>query len=170
MIKFIRKYFQAIITLIIIVVVVLCYLAVSVVADVLDLHLYFGWKEIKVNDSFSVEVPNSWELGEENGLLYFYDTNIKSKENSNNLHKSSVMLFQSKLDDMFEIGEPLKADNDKTEKNILGDNFQSVVQLESEVNSLGTISGDSIISLDNVTYKKNYIIFNNDSNIVGMMK
>lgn len=161
---FIRKYLQAIITLIIIIAIIVGYQLISIITDVLDLHLYFGWKEIKVNDSFSLKIPENWELEEENELLYFYNPNIESKENSDYSNNGDIMLFQSKLDDMFEIGDSIRMNNDKTEKNILSDNFQSVVKLDSAVNSLGTVSGKSIISVDNITYKKDYILFNDGSN------
>ena len=162
--KFIKKYRQSIITLIVIIVIIASCQFVSLIAEVLDLHIYIGWKKVYVNNSFSIKVPESWELGDENGLLYFYDPNMRSNEDSDYSHNGNIMLFQSKLNDMFEIGDSVKMNKNKIEKNILSDNFQSVVSLSSAVNSLGAISGESIISVDDITYRKNYILFNDDSN------
>ena len=61
---------------------------------------------------------------------------------------------------MFSLNESVEVNNSNTEQNIISDNFQSVVSLSSTVNSLGTVYGESIISVDNVTYKESYIQFN----------
>ncbi len=160
--KFIKKYLQSIITIIIIIFIILGYKLTYIVTDILDLHLYFGWQEIKLNNSFSFKIPGNWVQGEKNGLIYFYDPDIKSDENSEYSQNDNIVLFQSKSDDMFAFGDAVEI-NKKTEKNILSDNFQSVVSLSGNVNSLGTVYGESIISVDNVTYKEDYIIFNDYS-------
>lgn len=157
-----KKYRQSIITSIIIIVIIASYQLISIVTEILELHLYFGWKKIEVNNSFSFKIPGDWEQGEKNGLLYFYDPGMVSDKNSDCLYNDNILMFQSKLDNMFEIGDSIEINN-KAEKNILSDNFKSVVSLSSTVNSLGTISGKSIISVDNITYKKDYIQFNYDS-------
>lgn len=90
-------------------------------------------------------------------MIYF------SKDTSNN--KDKIILFQSKAEDMYDFGEPLNNDA-KAEKNIISHNFKSMIKVSSEVNSLSTVQGDAVISADNVTYKADYVSFdNNDEEI-----
>lgn len=109
---------------------------------------------MKINNSFSIKVPSNWVKNEKNGLLYFSDPDIKNDNN--------IVFFQSKAEDMFSLGEDVKLNNN-TEKNILSDKFQSIVSLNSAVNSLGSIYGESIISVDDITYRESYIIFNDNA-------
>ncbi len=46
----------------------------SKVADVLDLHIYIGWKNVKIENLCEMKVPLTWKMEEKNGLVYFYDT------------------------------------------------------------------------------------------------
>lgn len=154
--KFIKKYLQSIITIVVILFIVLAYQMTCIVANLFELHLYFGWQEVKMNNSLSFKVPGDWTQGEKNGLIYFYDPDIKDTEDEND----NIMLFQSKSDDMFSLNDSVEVNNSNTEQNIISDNFQSVVSLSGTVNSLGTVYGESIISVDNVTYKESYIQFN----------
>lgn len=62
---------------------------------------------------------------------------------------------------MYDFGEPLN-NNAKAEKNIISHNFKSMIKVNSEVNSLSTVQGDAVIFADNVTYKSNYVSFNNN--------
>lgn len=96
-------------------------------------------------------MPDNWVKNEKYGLLYFSDPDIKDGNN--------IVFFQSKGEDMFSLGEDVKLNNN-TEKNILSDKFQSIVSLNSAVNSLGSICGESIISVNDITYRESYIIFN----------
>lgn len=108
---------------------------------------------MKLSNTINIKVPNDWNEGKENGLIYF------SKDTSND--KDEIMLFQSKAEDMYDFGEPLNNDA-KAEKNIISHNFKSMIKVNSEVNSLSTVQGDAVISADNVTYKANYVSFNNN--------
>ena len=67
--KLVKKYKQAIATTIILFLIILIYLLVSIISETLDFHLYFGWKEVRVNSTMSFKVPDNWEQGEKNGLL-----------------------------------------------------------------------------------------------------
>lgn len=98
--NFFKKYSQSIITIIIIFLIVLIYLFTSVILESLDFHMYFGWKEIHINDSISFKIPGNWESGKKDGLLYFYDKNVKTNDN--------IVLFQSKADECFQIGDSIK--------------------------------------------------------------
>ncbi len=154
--KFIKKYLQSIITIIIIIFIVLGYKLTCAFTESFGLHLYIGWQEIELHNSFSFKVPGNWVQGEKNGLMYFYDPDIKSDEDSEYTQNDNIVLFQSKSEDMFDLEDAVEI-NKNTEKNIISDNFQSVVSLSSTVNSLGTAYGEAIISVDNITYKENYI-------------
>ena len=79
--KLVKKYKQAIATTIILFLIILIYLLVSIISETLDFHLYFGWKEVRVNSTMSFKVPDNWEQGEKNGLLYFCDS-IKIDDNT----------------------------------------------------------------------------------------
>lgn len=155
MIGFIKKYRQAIITAIIIILIICGGKLFCTVTEILDLHLYIGWQEAEINDSFSVKIPGNWEKNEKYGLIYFTDPDIKDGNN--------IVFFQSKAEDMFSLNTEAAKINDNTEKNILSDKFQSVVSLSGTVNSIGSICGEAIVSVDDVTYKESYIIFNNNT-------
>lgn len=155
-INFVKKYSQAMITIIIIFLILLFYLFTSVISKSLDLHMYFGWKEIHINDSMSIKIPGNWESSKKNGLLYFYD---KNEKNNNN-----IVLFQSETSDCFQIGDPIKINSNMAEKNICSDNFLSIVSLSSSVNSLGTISGEALVSFDGKSQVEEYIVFNDHNN------
>lgn len=152
--NFIKKYRQSIITVIIIILIACGYQVISTVTEIFDLHLYLGWQEVSINDSFYVKVPGNWIKNEEYGLIYFSDPDIKDDNN--------IVFFQSKTEDMFLLGENVTFNNN-AEKNILSDKFQSIVCLSGTVNSLGSIYGESIISVDDIPYKENYVIFNDNT-------
>lgn len=109
---------------------------------------------MKLSNTISIKVPNDWNVSKENGLIYF------SKDTSND--KNNIILFQSKAEDMYDFGEPLN-NNAKAEKNIISHNFKSIIKVNGEVNSLSTVQGDAVISADNVTYKADYVSFNNNN-------
>lgn len=155
-INFIKKYSQVIITIIIISLIILSCLFTSVICDSLDLHMYFGWKEISINDSISFKIPGNWESSKKDGLLYFYD---KNEKNDNN-----IVLFQSETSECFQIGDSVKINSDLAEKNVCSDNFLSIVSLNSSVNSLGTISGEALVSFDGKSQVEDYIVFNDHKN------
>ena len=100
----IKKYRQTIITTITLFLIILFCLFASVVFECLELHMYFGWKEIHINNSLSFKVPDNWESGKKNGLLYFYDKNEKSDNN--------IILFQSQTSECFQIGDSIKINED----------------------------------------------------------
>ena len=50
------------------------------------------------------------------------------------------------------------------EKNVCSDNFLSIVSLNSSVNSLGTISGEALVSFDGKSQVEDYIVFNDHKN------
>ena len=152
----IKKYRQTIITTITLFLIILFCLLASVVFECLDLHMYFGWKEIHINNSLSFKVPDNWESGKKNGLLYFYDKNEKSDNN--------IILFQSQTSECFQIGDSIKINEELAEKNICSDNFLSLVSLSSSVNSLGTISGEALVSYDGKSQIEEYIIFSDYDN------
>lgn len=154
--NFIKKYQQSAITIVIIILMICVYQLFCFVSDVSDLHLYTGWQEVKVNKSLSIKVPSNWEKNEKCGLLYFSDPDIKDDNN--------IVLFQSETSDCFQIGDSIKINSNMSEKNICSDNFLSIVSLSSSVNSLGTISGEAIISADDTTHRENYIIFSDNTN------
>lgn len=138
-----------IVTVIIAIICTLAYFFLNLIV----FHFYFGWKDVKLSNTISIKVPNDWNVSKENGLIYF------SKDTSND--KNKIILFQSKAEDMYDFGEPLNNDA-KAEKNIISHNFKSMIKVNSEVNSLSTVQGDAVISADNVTYKADYVSFNNN--------
>lgn len=138
-----------IVTVIVAIICTLAYLFLTLI----DFHFYFGWKDVKLSNTISIKVPNDWNVSKENGLIYF------SKDTSND--KDKIILFQSKAEDMYDFGEPLNNDA-KAEKNIVSHNFKSMIKVNSKVNSLSTVQGDAVISADNVTYKADYVSFNNN--------
>lgn len=150
--NFIKKYRQAFITIIIIFIILLFCLFTSVISKSLDLHMYFGWKEININDSMSFKIPGNWESSKKDGLLYFYD---KNEESNNN-----IVLFQSET----QIGDSINTNSNLAEKNICSDNFLGIVSLSSSVNSLGTISGEALVSFDGKSQVEEYIEFNDQNN------
>ena len=135
-----------------VIVAIICTLAYFFL-NLIDFHFYFGWKDVKLSNTISIKVPNDWIESKENGLIYF------SKDTSND--KDKIILFQSKAEDMYDFGEPLNNDA-KAEKNIVSHNFKSMIKVNGEVNSLSTVQGDAVISADNVTYKADYVSFNNN--------
>lgn len=135
-----------------VIVAIICTLA-YLFLTLIDFHFYFGWKDVKLSNTISIKVPNDWNVSKENGLIYF------SKDTSNN--KDKIILFQSKTEDMYDFGESLNNDA-KAEKNIVSHNFKSMIKVNSEVNSLSVVKGDAVISADNVTYKADYVSFNNN--------
>ena len=148
-----KKHHKATIAIIVTVIVaIICTLA-YLFLNLIDFHFYFGWKDVKLSNTISIKVPNDWNESKENGLIYF------SKDTSND--KDKIILFQSKAEDMYDFGEPLN-NNAKAEKNIISHNFKSMIKVSSEVNSLSTVQGDAVIFADNVTYKTDYVSFNNN--------
>lgn len=135
-----------------VIVAIICTLAYFFLT-LIDFHFYFGWKDVKLSNTISIKVPNDWNVSKENGLIYF------SKDTSND--KDKIILFQSKAEDMYDFGEPLN-NNAKAEKNIVSHNFKSLIKVNGEVNSLSAVQGDAVISADNVTYKADYVSFNNN--------
>lgn len=135
-----------------VIVAIICTLA-YLFLTLIDFHFNFGWKDVKLSNTISIKVPNDWNVSKENGLIYF------SKDTSND--KDKIILFQSKAEDMYDFGEPLN-NNAKAEKNIISHNFKSMIKVNSEVNSLSAVKGDAVISADNVTYKADYVSFNNN--------
>ena len=151
---FLKKYLQSIITVIIIIFVVCGYQLISTITENLDIHLYLGWQEVKIEDYATIKVPGNWKQGEKNGLIYFYDSDLPDDDN--------VVLFQTNmLYDMFDIGSPIKIDEDSTEQNIVSNNFQRVVTLTGATNSLGSSNGKALICIDNNSRIEDYIYFNN---------
>lgn len=148
----IKKYKQAITAIIIVLLILMFCLFAYVISECLDLHMYFGWEDVHINNSVSFKIPDSWESSKKNGLLYFYD-------NENN-----IVLFQSETNECFQIGEPIEINEDLAEKNICSDNFLSLVSLSSSVNSLGTISGEALVSFDGKSQIEEYIIFSDYDN------
>ena len=69
--KSVKKYKQAIATTIILFLIILIYLLVSIISETLDFHLYFGWKEVRVNSTMSFKVPDNWGTGREKWLIVF---------------------------------------------------------------------------------------------------
>lgn len=55
-------------------------------------------------------------------------------------------------------------DSNMAEKNICSDNFLNVACLSSSVNSLGTIYGEALVSLDGKAQIEDYIVFNDYNN------
>lgn len=135
-----------------VIIAIICTLAYFFLT-LIDFHFYFGWKDVKLGNTISIKVPNDWNVSKENGLIYF------SKDTSND--KDKIILFQSKAEDMYDFGEPLNKDA-KAEKNIISHNFKSMIKVNGEVNSLSAVQGDAVISADNVTYKADYVSFNNN--------
>ena len=88
--------------------------------------------------------------------MYFYDKNEKSDNN--------IILFQSQTSECFQIGDSIKINEELAEKNICSDNFLSLVSLSSSVNSLGTISGEALVSFDGKSQIEEYIIFSDYDN------
>lgn len=148
-----KKHYKTTVAIIVTVIVaIICTLA-YLFLNLIDFHFYFGWKDVKLSNTISIKVPNDWNESKENGLIYF------SKDTSND--KDKIILFQSKAEDMYDFGEPLNNDA-KAEKNIISHNFKSMIKVNSEVNSLSAVQGDAVISADNVTYKADYVSFNNN--------
>lgn len=148
-----KKHHKATIAIIVTVIIaIICTLA-YLFLNLIDFHFYFGWKDVKLSNTISIKVPNDWNESKENGLIYF------SKDTSND--KDKIILFQSKAEDMYDFGEPLNNDA-KAEKNIISHNFKSMIKVNGEVNSLSTVQGDAVIFADNVTYKTDYVSFNNN--------
>ena len=148
-----KKHHKTTVAIIVTVIVaIICTLAYFFL-NLIDFHFYFGWKDVKLSNTISIKVPNDWNVSKENGLIYF------SKDTSNN--KDKIILFQSKTEDMYDFGEPLNNDA-KAEKNIISHNFRSMIKVNGEVNSLSAVQGDAVISADNVTYKADYVSFNNN--------
>lgn len=156
MIKLFKKYFQCIITLITILIIILVYNLTCMVTDIIGFHLYFGWQEINITNSFSIKVPGDWVKGEKDGLIYFYYSDSKNIDDDSN---DNIIFFQSESEKMFDLGDPAVIDKEKTEHNIISDSFQSIVVLNSTVNSLGTSYGNALISADDITYNEKYILF-----------
>lgn len=149
-----KKYFQCIMTLITVIVIILVCFFTSIVADLFEFHLYIGWQEVNLTNSYSIKVPGDWVKGEKNGLIYFTDSENTSDEN--------IIFFQSRAEEMFSLGDSAVIEKEKSEKNIISDNFQSIVNLNGTVNSLGAVYGDVLISADDVTYNEKYVEFANE--------
>ena len=150
-----KKHHKATVAIIVIVIVaIICALA-YLFLNLIDFHFYFGWKDVKLSNTISIKVPNDWNESKENGLIYF------SKDTSND--KDKIILFQSKTEDMYDFGDSPNNDA-KAEKNIISHNIKRMIKVNSEVNSLSTVQGDAVISADNVTYKADYVSFNNNNN------
>ena len=156
--KLVKKYKQAIATTIILFLIILIYLLVSIISETLDFHLYFGWKEVRVNSTMSFKVPDNWEQGEKNGLLYFCDKSDNRK----------IFLFQSRVGDCFQIGDSIKIDDNTTEDNICSNNFFNAVNINSSVNSLGTMIGEALVSFDGKSQVEDYIEFYNQDNVITL--
>ena len=137
--KSVKKYKQAIATTIILFLIILIYLLVSIISETLDFHLYFGWKEVCVNSTMSFKVPDNWEQGEKNGLLYFCDKS-----------------------------DSIKIDDNTTEDNICSNNFFNAVSINSSVNSLGTMIGEALVSFDGKSQVEDYIEFYNQDNVITL--
>ena len=157
MIDFLKKYSQCIITLVAIIIIFLVCILTCIISEVIDLHLYFGWQEVKLTNSLSIKVPGDWVKGEKNGLIYFTDS-----ENRDHKGNGNIVFFQSKAEEMFSLGDSAVIDKEKTEENNVSDKFQSIVNLNSTVNSLGTVYGNVLISADDCTYNEKYIEFSSD--------
>lgn len=155
MYSIIKKVRQSIITVVIIFAIICLFQLICTITYTFDLHLYFGWQEVKINDSFSIKVPGNWEKNEKYGLLYFSVPDINDNDN--------VVFFQSKSDEMFPLGEKAQL-NHTTEKNFLSDKFQSIVCLNNETNSLGQTKGDAVISVDDITYSERFVSFDDHAN------
>ena len=69
----------------------------------------------------SFKVPDNWEQGEKNGLLYFCDKSDNRK----------IFLFQSRVGDCFQIGDSIKIDDNTTEDNICSNNFFNAVSINA---------------------------------------
>lgn len=61
MYSIIKKFRQSIITVVIIFAIICLFQLICTITYTFDLHLYFGWHEVKINDSFSIKVPGNWE-------------------------------------------------------------------------------------------------------------
>lgn len=156
--KSVKKYKQAIATTIILFLIILIYLLVSIISETLDFHLYFGWKEVRVNSTMSFKVPDNWKQGEKNGLLYFCDKSDNRK----------IFLFQSRVGDCFQIDDSIKIDDNTTEDNICSNNFFNAVSINSSVNSLGTMIGEALVSFDGKSQVEDYIEFYNQDNVITL--
>lgn len=114
------------------------------VIDMLDFHIYWGWKDVKVNN-ITFKVPQYWEQGEKNGLIYFYD---KTPDN--------IVLFQSNVEELYLLNDTIR-DKHNIESNIISDEFESIVSISGTTNSIGVTYGKKIISVEKITYLESYI-------------
>ncbi|MCH5298942.1 MAG: hypothetical protein J1E96_04175 [Ruminococcus sp.] len=153
--KYLKKFSGYIITVIVVFLVIFIFKSIKTLNDDLfNLHLYIGWQEVKIDDYATIKVPGNWKQGEENGLIYFYDSDLPDGDN--------VVLFQTNmLYDMFDIGSPIKIDEGSTEQNIASDNFQRVVTLTGTGNSLGSSNGKALVCVNNNSKIEDYIHFTN---------
>lgn len=128
---------------------IILFIPIYVFANIIGLHLYFGWQEVYLNNLVSIKVPDDWKKGEKNGLIYFTDSDSDNE----------VVFFQSRKDAEYEYGEPIVIDESKGEKNIVSNNFKNLISVSSTVNSLGTVYGETIVAFDNKAYVEKYVDF-----------
>ena len=119
-----KKHHKTTVAIIVTVIVaIICALAYFFL-NIIDFHFYFGWKDVKLSNTISIKVPNDWNESKENGLIYF------SKDTSND--KDKIILFQSKTEDMYDIGDSPN-NNAKAEKNIMVDLISQIKKRLEEI-------------------------------------
>lgn len=131
------------------------YLFVDVVlVDSLGFHCYLGWQEVKVDNICTLKVPGRWEVYEQDGMLHFCDPSIKDRD-------SNIVLVESHIGPMTNNGSNFKVNKNNIESNILGKKFMCILECNGTVNSVGSIYGETVISVDNNLHLGKYIYAEN---------
>lgn len=129
-----------------ILVIVICFIFIM---SGCSFHNYSDWKTVKVESAYSFMIPGEWKQGEQNGLAYFYDPNIKDEGDN-----ICLILSESRSNiqgewKYFDLSP--REEKGKVETNILGE-FQSFVITDVKTTSIGNSYGHAVYSVDGYTY------------------